>query len=76
MSDSLQPMHRPTRLLCPWDAPGKNNAVGCPFLLQGIFPTQGWQAVSLLSEPPGKPFCTALNMLFSTEYEEYVTPQF
>ena len=26
---------------CPWDFPGKNNAVGCHFLLQGIFQTQG-----------------------------------
>ena len=24
-----------------WDSPGKNTAVGCHFLLQGIFPTQG-----------------------------------
>ena len=29
------------RLLRPWDSPGKNNGVGCHFLLQGIFPTQG-----------------------------------
>ena len=35
MSDSLQP-HRqqPTRLLCPWDSPGKNTGLGCHFLLQ------------------------------------------
>ena len=26
---------------CPWDFPGKNTGVGCYFLLQGIFPTQG-----------------------------------
>ena len=25
----------------PWDSPGKNTGVGCHFLLQGIFPTQG-----------------------------------
>ena len=31
----------PSRLLCPWDFPGRNAAVGCHFLLQGIFPTQG-----------------------------------
>ena len=31
----------PARLLCPWDSPGKNIGVGCHFLLQGIFPTQG-----------------------------------
>ena len=26
---------------CPWDFPGKSTGVGCHFLLQGIFPTQG-----------------------------------
>ena len=31
---------QPTRLLCPWDSPGKNTGVGCHSLLQGIFPTQ------------------------------------
>ena len=31
---------QPTRLLCPWDFPGKDTGVGCHFLLQGIFPTQ------------------------------------
>ena len=31
-----------TRLLCPWDSPGKNTGVGSHFLLQGIFSTQGW----------------------------------
>ena len=37
----LQP-HRlkSTRLLCPWDFPGKNTGVGCHLLLQGIFSTQ------------------------------------
>ena len=35
MSDSVRP-HRwqPTRLLQPWDSPGKNTGVGCHFLLQ------------------------------------------
>ena len=33
MSDSVRP-HRLTRLLCPWDSPGKNTRVGCHFLLQ------------------------------------------
>ena len=33
---------QPTRLLCPWDFPDKNTGVGCHFLLQGIFPSQGW----------------------------------
>ena len=30
-----------TKLLCPWDFQGKSTGVGCHFLLQGIFPTQG-----------------------------------
>ena len=29
------------RLLCSWHFPGKNIGVGCHFLLQGIFLTQG-----------------------------------
>ena len=28
--------------LCPWDFQGKNTRVGCHFLFQGNFPTQGW----------------------------------
>ena len=32
---------QPSRLLCPWDFPGKNTAVCCHSLLQGNFPTQG-----------------------------------
>ena len=66
VSDSLLP-HRPqpARLLCPWDSPGKSTGVGCYSLLQGIFPTQGWnpsllhwQEDSLPLAPPGKPFPT------------------
>ena len=35
MSDSVRPNGRqPTRLLRPWDSPGKNTGVGCHFLLQ------------------------------------------
>ena len=32
---------QPSMLLCPWGFPGKNTGVGCHFLLQGTFPTQG-----------------------------------
>ena len=61
MSDSLQPHRRlPTRFLCPWDYPGKNTGVGCHFLLQGIFLTEGlklhllhWQEYCT-TEPSGK----------------------
>ena len=36
--DSLGPRGlRLSRLLCPWDFPGKDIGVGCHFLLQGIF---------------------------------------
>ena len=58
---------QPTRLLYPWDIPGKSTGVGCHFFLQGIFPSQGsdpsllcllhWQAHSFTTEPPGKPVC-------------------
>ena len=42
MSDSLRPHGlQPPRLLHPWDFPGKSSGVGCRFLLQGIFVTQG-----------------------------------
>ena len=35
VSDSARPHGlQPTRLLCPWDSPGKNTGVGCHFLLQ------------------------------------------
>ena len=55
---SLQPHGlQPTRLLCPWNFPGKSAGVGCHILVQGIFPTHGlypqllhllhWQADSL-----------------------------
>ena len=50
VSDSLSPSGPKTaRLLCPWDSPGKNSAVGCHALPQGIFPTQG--------SNPGLPHC-------------------
>ena len=39
---SLEPYElQPARLLCPWDSPGKNRGVGCHFLLQETFATQG-----------------------------------
>ena len=38
---NLQPYGlQPTRLLCPWNFPGKDTAVGCHLLFQGIFLTQ------------------------------------
>ena len=42
VSNSMQ-LHglQATRLLCPWNSPGKNSGVGSHSLFQGIFPTQG-----------------------------------
>ena len=67
-------------LLCPWDSPGKNTRVGCSFLLQGIFPTQGlnpsllcllrWQAGSLPLAPPGKPM--SFRMSFFISFHEHL----
>ena len=52
--------YSPSRLLCPWDFPGKNIGVSCHFLLQGIFSTQElnpcllhWQVDSLPSSHLG-----------------------
>ena len=43
MPNSVRPRGlQPARLLCPWDSPGMSTGVGCHFLLQGIFPIQGW----------------------------------
>ena len=42
VSDSLQSHGLwPSRLLCPWNSPGKNTGGGCHFLPQGIFPLLG-----------------------------------
>ena len=44
---------QPARRLCPWYFPGKDTRVGCHFLFQGIFPTQG-ENPPLLSLPHWK----------------------
>ena len=57
MSDSVRPQRRqPTRLLCPWDSPGKNTGVGCHFLLQCIKVKSESEVAELcptLSDPMG-----------------------
>ena len=64
-SDSSQPYElQPSRLLCPWEFPGKNTGVSGHFLLQGIFLSQRlnwsllclllWQVGSLPLTPLGK----------------------
>ena len=67
MPDSLRPHGLlPTRLLCPWDFPGKDTGVGCHFLLQGIFPTQG--------SNPGLLHCRQILYLLSHRESESESP--
>ena len=68
-SDSLWPNGlQSTRLLYPWDFPGKNTGVGSHFLLQGIFPTQGsnllWQVDSSPLNHRGSPQSEATLLQF------------
>ena len=64
MSDSfVTPWTVLTRILCPWDFPGKNTGVSWHFLLQGISLTQGlnpnllhWQVNSLPVGYQDRPF--------------------
>ena len=62
VSDSLWPHElQPSRLLCPWDFPGKNTGVNSHSLLQQNLPNSGikpgspaLQADSLPSQPPSR----------------------
>ena len=70
VSDSLRPHGLwPTRLLCPWDCPGKNTGVGCHASSRGSFNPGikprflALQADSLPSEPLGKPKNTRVGSL-------------
>ena len=50
---------QPTRLLCPWDSPGKNTGVGCHFLFQCMHAKSLQSCPTLCdpmySSPPGSP---------------------
>ena len=73
MFDALHPHElQPAKLLYPWDSPGKNTGVGCHFLPQRIFPTQGsnlpllhWQADSLSLHHLGSP----ITLLVRSDYD-------
>ena len=61
-----------TRLLCPWNSPGKKIGVAGYSLLQGTFLTQGskprsplLQADSVPSEPPGKPIYIYIHIAYT-----------
>ena len=54
MSDSVRPHRRQSaRLPHPWDSPGKNTGVGCPFLLQCMkVESENWKwSHSVVSDP-------------------------
>ena len=59
----VTPRRQPTRLLRPWDSPGKNTGMGCHFLLQCMkvkSENEGAQSCPTLcdpidSSPPGSP---------------------
>ena len=56
MFNSLRPRGlEPSRLLCPWDSPGKNTGVGCHFFLQGDLPDPGIKPASAELASPTKP---------------------
>ena len=69
---TLQPHEsQHARLLCPWDSPGKNTGVGCHFLLQGIFPSEGsnprvlhWQVDALPLNHLGSPQRNSQGLFF------------
>ena len=81
MSDSWWPYRLwPTRLLCPWNSPGKNTGAGSHSLLQGIFPTQGlnlgllhgrWILYRLSHQnPPGWKWLFFFNVVTEGFYEK------
>ena len=67
---------QPTRLLRPWDSPGKNTGLDCHFPSPGDRPDPGIEprssalrADALTSEPPGKPSTVRIQDLFSYHRE-------
>ena len=81
MSNSVRPHRRqPTRLLCPWDSPGKNTGVGCHFLLQ-CMKVKSKSEVAQLCLTPSNPMDCSLpgssaHGIFQTRVLEWVTIAF
>ena len=71
---------QPNGVLCPWDFLGKKTGVGCHFLLQGIFPTQGSNCDACLAggfftpEPPGEPMKDILFKIKDTTWQKSLPP--
>jgi len=59
VSNSLWPCRPwPTRLLCPWDSPGKNTGMGLPCPPPGDLPNPGIESTSLTSSAMAGRFFT------------------
>ena len=78
VSDSFHGL-QPTRLLCPWDFPGRNTGGGCHFLLQNqlyvyIYPPPFWASFPLRSPQSierSSLWCAVLiSHLFHTWYQQ------
>ena len=71
MSDSVRLQRpQPTRLLCPWDSPGKNTGVGCHFLLRCMkvkSESEVVQSCLTLSDPWTAAYQTPPSMGFSRQ---------
>ena len=79
MSDCLQPYGlEHTRLLCPWNSPGKNTGSGLPFLPPGDLTDPVIECISLMSPAlAGRFFTTsatweALKMVKMVNFTLYV----
>ena len=67
VSDSVRPHKRqPTRLLHPWDSPGKNTGVGCRFLFQCV-KVKSLSRVGLFVTPWTVAYQAPLSMGFSRQ---------
>ena len=60
LSDWTELNWEPIRLFCLWESPDKNTGLGCHFLLQGIFLTQGLKPTSLSPALAEEFFTTSL----------------
>ena len=59
----------PTRLLCPWDSPGKNTGVGA--LFQGNFPDPGVEPTSLRSPEVAGGFFASVHPESTEKFSEW-----
>ena len=86
MAQSCPTLCGPTRLLCPWNFPVKAIEVGCHFLLQGTFLTQGlnpcffhllhWQVGPLPPAMCSQPYSILVHSLLSLALREIYTKYF